>query len=89
VHTNIQQQNKTQTIEKNTPKTTPTKNTCPRTHKKEHPPTPQPQEDPSPIEEKKRSTTKASQTLVDFSHPTNCKGILFFCNILFGLSEAY
>jgi hypothetical protein len=34
----------------------------------------------------KRSTTKASQTLVDpISHPTNCKGILFFC----GLSEAY
>jgi hypothetical protein len=45
--------NKTQTTGKNTPKTTPTKSARPHIHKKEHPPTPQPQEDPSPIKEKK------------------------------------
>jgi hypothetical protein len=53
VHTEIQKQNKTQTSEKNTPKTTPTRSARPHTHKEKHPPTPQPQENPSSIEEKK------------------------------------
>jgi hypothetical protein len=36
VHTEIQKQNKTQTSEKNTPKTTPTRSARPHTHKEKH-----------------------------------------------------